>query len=282
MANNKIQIKRSVANATVTGLSNGELAFTQASNTLHIGLPDGSGVLRIGGAQYPGTLTNSHALVANATGGIDKIITANAVITTLTANGSVGTNGQVLVTNGTSVYWGTGTSGSNTQVQFNDSGVANGVAGFTFDKVSSGLYVGNSVSTQYLTALNGSRNITTNYNSVSGAVGVATDLTVGASGSGGNVVAAAVYATGTVNGAIVGVGTQFFANTTQVVLSQGMRLSANGALGTANQVLRTDSAGTAYWSDDVGDISAVTTGNGLTGGGSSGDITLDVGAGVGI
>ena len=47
MANNKIQIKRSVANATVTGLSNGELAFTQASNTLHIGLPDGSGVLRI-------------------------------------------------------------------------------------------------------------------------------------------------------------------------------------------------------------------------------------------
>ena len=45
MANNKIQIKRSVANATVTGLSNGELAFTQASNTLHIGLPDGSGVL---------------------------------------------------------------------------------------------------------------------------------------------------------------------------------------------------------------------------------------------
>ena len=50
---NKIQIKRSVANATVSGLSNGELAFTQASNTLHIGLPDGSGVLRIGGAQYP-------------------------------------------------------------------------------------------------------------------------------------------------------------------------------------------------------------------------------------
>ena len=174
-------------------------------------------------SQYPGTLTNSQALVANATGGIDKVITANAVITTLTANGSVGTNGQVLVTNGTSVYWGTGTSGSNTQVQFNDSGVANGVAGFTFDKVSSGLYVGNSVSTQYLTALNGSRNITTNYNSVSGAVGVATDLTVGASGSGGNVVAAAVYATGTVNGAVVGVGTQFFANTTQVVLSQGMK-----------------------------------------------------------
>jgi hypothetical protein len=142
---NKIQIKRSVANATVSGLSNGELAFTQASNTLHIGLPDGSGVLRIGGAQYPGVLTNSHALVANATGEIDKVIVANAVVTSFVANGSPGTNGQVLVTNGTAVYWGTGTSGTNTYVQFNDSGVANGVAGFTFNKTTNTLFIGNTL-----------------------------------------------------------------------------------------------------------------------------------------
>lgn len=145
MANNRIQIKRSVANATVTGLSNGELAFTQASNTLHIGLPDGSGVLRIGGAQYPGILTNSHALVANATGEIDKVIVANAVVTSLVANGSPGSNGQVLVTNGSAIYWGTGTSGQNTYVQFNDSGVANGVAGFAFTKTSNTLFVGNTL-----------------------------------------------------------------------------------------------------------------------------------------
>jgi hypothetical protein len=142
---NKIQIKRSVANATVSGLSNGELAFTQASNTLHIGLPDGSGVLRIGGAQYPGVLTNSHALVANASGEIDKVIVANAVVTSLVANGSPGSNGQVLVSNGTGTYWGTGTSGQNTYIQFNDSGVANGVAGFTFTKTSNTLFVGNTV-----------------------------------------------------------------------------------------------------------------------------------------
>ena len=145
MANNRIQIKRSVANATVTGLSNGELAFTQASNTLHIGLPDGSGVLRIGGAQYPGILTNSHALVANATGEIDKVIVANAVITSLVANGSAGGNGQVLVTNGSAIYWGTGTSGANTQIQFNDSGVANATAGFTFNKVTNTMFVGNAI-----------------------------------------------------------------------------------------------------------------------------------------
>lgn len=152
MANNKIQIKRSVANAVVSGLSNGELAFTQASNTLHIGLPDGSGVLRIGGAQYPGTLTNSHALVANATGGIDKVIVANAVIEALSANGSTGTAGQVLVSNGSTVYWGTGTTGANTQVQFNDSGVANASAGFTFDKSSNTLSVSNEILTTTVNA----------------------------------------------------------------------------------------------------------------------------------
>jgi hypothetical protein len=102
---NKIQIKRSVANASVTGLANGELAFTQASNTLHIGLPDGSGVLRIGGAQVPGTLTANQALVANSTSGIDKIITSNAVISTLWANGGAGIDGQVLHSNGSAVYW---------------------------------------------------------------------------------------------------------------------------------------------------------------------------------
>ena len=122
---NKIQIKRSTSNATVTGLSNGELAFTGAGNTLHIGLPDGSGVLRIGGAQYPGTLTNNHALVANSTGEINKVIVANLVTTQIYANGGFGTSGQLLATSGTSgnAYWvdagtlATQPAGSNTQVQ---------------------------------------------------------------------------------------------------------------------------------------------------------------------
>jgi hypothetical protein len=50
-------------------------------------------------------LTANQALVANGTSGIDKIITANAVVTTLTANGSTGTAGQVLNSNGTVAYW---------------------------------------------------------------------------------------------------------------------------------------------------------------------------------
>lgn len=103
---NKIQIKRSVATAAVSGLANGELAFTQASNTLWIGLPDGSGVLSIGGARVPGTLTANQALVANSTSGIDKVIVANLVPTAVWANGSGGTAGQLLASNGSGgVYW---------------------------------------------------------------------------------------------------------------------------------------------------------------------------------
>jgi hypothetical protein len=191
---NLIQIKRSLNTAIPASLANGELAFTANGDVLYIG--SNGGVVAIGGKRNPGTLTANQALVANSTSGIDKIIVANAAVTSIWANGSSGTNGQVLVSNGTAIYWGTGTSGSNTYVQFNDSGVANGVGSFTFDKTTQTLYSQNAVSTQYILATNQSRNLTTNYNSVSGAVGVATDLTVGASGTGGNV---AVPSTATIN-----------------------------------------------------------------------------------
>ena len=191
---NLIQIKRSLNTAIPTSLANGELAFTANGDVLYIG--SNGGIVAIGGKRNPGTLTANQALVANSTSGIDKIIVANASITSVWANGSAGSNGQVLVSNGTAIYWGTGTSGSNTYVQFNDSGVANGVGSFTFDKTTQTLYSQNAVSTQYILATNQSRNITTNFNSVSGAVGIATDLTIGASGSGGNV---SVPATATIN-----------------------------------------------------------------------------------
>jgi hypothetical protein len=136
MANNTIQIKRSTANGVVTGLANGELAFTQASNTFWIGMPDGSGTASIGGVRSPGVLTANQALVANATSGIDKVIVANLVATSIYANGASGAAGETLVANSTGgLYWAaptSGVAGSNTQVQFNDAGTLAGNAQLTF------------------------------------------------------------------------------------------------------------------------------------------------------
>jgi hypothetical protein len=236
MADNKIQIKRSVANSTVTGLSNGELAFTQAGNTLHIGLPDGSGVLRIGGAMVPGTLTANQALVANATSGIDKVIVANLVPTSIWANGAAGAAGQLLTSNGSVVYWNTpapSVAGSDTQVQFNDGGSLAGDAGLTFNKTTDTL--------------------STN----------------------------SVLATSTVNAATLSVGTAVVANSTRLVIGTTVGVQANGDIGTAGQVLHSNGT-TAYWAATTADITSVVAGSGLTGGGTSGDVTLNIGSGNGI
>ena len=103
MATNLIQIKRSLTTANATSLANGELAYTANGDVLWIG--SNGGIRAIGGNRTPGTLTANQALVANSTSGIDKVITANAVVTTLTANGTTGTAGQLLTSNGTVAYW---------------------------------------------------------------------------------------------------------------------------------------------------------------------------------
>ena len=66
-----------------------------------------------------------------------------------------------------------------------------------------------------------------------------------------------------------------------LILSSTSGISANGTYGTAGQSLTSN--GTAvYWATPTGGITGVTAGDGLTGGGSSGSVTLNVGAGTGI
>jgi hypothetical protein len=90
-----------------------------------------------------------------------------------------------------------------------------------------------------------------------------------------------VFTSGIVNADIIQVGSKFKANTTQVTIANTVAISANGSTGSAGQVL-TSNGSTVYWSTLTADITEVTAGNGLTGGGDSGSVTLDVGAGAGI
>jgi hypothetical protein len=317
MANNRIQIKRSPSTATPSSLQAGELAFsnvTGGSGVLFIGSTDGGTVVPIAGVRNPGILTANQALVANATSGIDKVIVANLVPTVVWANGAAGSAGDVLTSNSTGVYWKTPSpvvAGSDTQVQFNDGGNLAGDSGLTFNKTTDTLTSGNLVVSGTTT----SSNTTTGALKVAGGVGVAGRINTGDLAAGNdsvystltgttlttaNVFATStvnasvlsvgawviannsgVFTSGVVNGDIIRVGSNFIANTTRVTVGSGVGFSANGSLGTANQVLRSNGS-SIYWSDDVGDISSIVANNGLTGGGTSGDVALSVLANNGI
>jgi hypothetical protein len=161
MATNLIQIKRSDTTATPTSLANGELAWSGVSNALFIG--SNNEVVPIAGLRVPGTLTANQALVANSTSGIDRIITANAIVTTLTANGTTGTAGQILTSNGTASHWANPANSSFT------------IAGDTgSDVVSTG-------QTLSFLAANGLTTAVTN-NQVAFSVDTGTSLTVNATG----------------------------------------------------------------------------------------------------
>lgn len=241
MSNNLIQIKRSTTTAvtnTTPSISSGELVFTSNGYILAIGDPANSAnVISIGGARFPGTLTANQALVANSTSGIDKVIVANLVPTSIWANGAAGISGQVLASNSSGgVYWNTplpSVVGSDTQVQFNDGGALGADSGLTFNKTSDTLSTNN------------------------------------------------VFATSVVNAATLSVGTSVVANSTRLVLGATVGLEANGSIGVAGQVLHSNGT-TAYWSNTTADITEVVAGDGLTGGGTTGSVTVNVGSGNGI
>lgn len=161
----------------------------------------------------------------------------------VSANGSNGTSGQVLTSNGTATYWSTvsggggGTvAGSNTQVQFNDSGAFGASAGLVFDKAANNLTVSNTVivgnstvnASHSATQLQVSNSTSTaNLNPVSLTIGTAVVNTTAV-----NAPALTVAGISTFNGNVV-LGTS--------------GLSSNGSFGTAGQVLSSNGTAT-YWS----------------------------------
>jgi trimeric autotransporter adhesin len=147
-------------NSTINGTANNALYLggtAAASYQTTAGLSANVATLSANNASYLGGV--AAASYVNTSGAYTRTgvttFSANVIISTtagISANGSFGTANQVLTSNGSTVYWSTvsggggGTpGGSNTQVQFNNSGSFGASAGLTFNTTSNTLLVSNSI-----------------------------------------------------------------------------------------------------------------------------------------
>jgi len=368
MANNLIQIKRSLTTAVPGSLANGELAYTANGDVLYIG--SNGAVVAIGGKRVPGVLTANQSIVTNSTSGVDKIIVGNLQPTYVYANGASGTAGQYLTSNSSGgVYWNTpaaGVAGSDTQVQFNDGGSLAGDAGFTFNKTTDSVSANNFYAAAVVNAATVSVGTSLVANTtrlaINTAVGVLANGTIGTAGqtlhsngttvywatddqgvtsvaTGNGLTGGTITSTGTIsvlaNNGIIANSTGVFvdgangisvdaagvnvqaANGTIVVTATGVAVNTAALPDTdttydllavtntatnagilrldpssganddvlfigANGIVVSSNSTAILFTGTAGDIESVTAGNGLTGGGTSGAVTLDVAAGNGI
>jgi hypothetical protein len=238
--------------------SSSSLTFNKTSTTLSVGTFTANSTVVNSTAYNIGSnfIANSTGIYAGVVNGSSITVGTSIIANTtrlaigtavgLQANNGIGTSGQVLTSNGTTVYWSTpsaGVAGSNTQIQFNDAGALAGDTGLTFNKTT------DTLSTNTILA-------TSTINAASHTVG--TNTIANSTG---------VFTTGTVNGATISVGTSVIANTTRLVIGTAVGLQANGGIGTSGQVL-TSNGTTIYWGSAgaSGTVTSVATGNGLTGG----------------
>lgn len=158
-------------------------------------------------------------------------------------------NGQVLSSNGSVISW-TTIAGVNTDAQytwtnthtFNASVLANTVNATSITTGATGTGTGGLVA-----------NVTTLFvgNNTVNAVHTNASYTINGTTFIANTLG--VYHTGVVNASSVTVGTNFIANTTQVTLAAGTKLSANGGVGSAGQILTSNGAtGSPYWATASG------------------------------
>jgi hypothetical protein len=193
--------------------------FVDTSGNLQVKLDDGS-------------LGNIQAKAGSFTGAVNLGSVANLTITG-------GTSGQVLKTygNGT-VYFGVDSAaagGSNTQIQYNDQGVANGSAAFVFNNTTNAITASGNLQAGNLSATLVTGTLTTNAQPNVTSVGSLTGLTVS-------------NATGVVD----------FTTTANVTLGNVSNLHISG--GSSGYVLQTNGSGDLSWAAQSGSAS-ISNGN---------------------
>ncbi len=224
----KFQIKRSTVSGvvpTTLDLSPGELAVNLADKKL-----------------FTANATSVFELGSNLT---NLLVSGNLSVTALIANGSLGTAGQVLVSNGSGVYW-TSASGTGTVTSINS---GNGLEGGPIT----------SVGTISILANNG---VTANLSGLYVTQG--TGIVVNSSGVHVNSAYISTLTSNFTNGQSISVNNFNFTGS----------FTANGLSGTAGQVLTTDGT-TAYWSTVTsGNISSVVVSTQFTGNGTQNTFTV--------
>ena len=214
---------------SITGANvSGEVTYAATANS-------------VAGSNVSGTVSSA-STAGTVTTAAQPNITSVGTLTSLdvTANVSAGNlkTDNLLYANGVAYSIGSGSAvaGSNTQIQFNDSGSFGGNANLTFDKT-----------TAILTANYFTGTLTTNAQPNVTSVGTLTGLTVG------NATANTVFGNGTITAA----GNVSFTGASVSLGSIG-NLSITG--GAANYFLKTDGAGSLSWATPSGGVG----GTGLT------------------
>ena len=134
-------------------VSNAQLSANLSAYQTNAGLSGNVAGLSSNNASYLGTIAAASYLTNTGSFTISGIYThtANLIISntaSIIANGSLGSAGQILTTNGSAMYWAAVTAsatpgGSNTYIQFNNSGAMGGNASFTYNTTTNTVSIGN-------------------------------------------------------------------------------------------------------------------------------------------